>query len=94
MVPPGSPIHDIADLKGEKFSAPADRSTSRFLLQALARRSGIDLKRQASIVYGAPPLLAQKAFDGEADATLNFWKFSPSSKLNKACDRPSPWRTC
>src|SRR5262249_56315638 len=34
-----------------------------------------DLKSEASIVYGAPPLLAQKALQGETDATLNFWNF-------------------
>jgi hypothetical protein len=26
------------------------------LLQALARREGVNLKKQATIVYGAPPL--------------------------------------
>ena len=45
------------------------------LPQALARRSGIDLRRQATIVYGAPPLLAEKALQGEIDATLTFWNF-------------------
>jgi NitT/TauT family transport system substrate-binding protein len=46
------------------------------LLQALARRSGVDLKRQATIAYGAAPLLTQKALQGETDATLTFWNFS------------------
>jgi NitT/TauT family transport system substrate-binding protein len=76
MVPANSPIKDIADLKGKKLSVaggPLDKSW--LLLQALALRSGVDLKRQASIVYGAPPLLAQKALQGETDATLTFWNF-------------------
>jgi NitT/TauT family transport system substrate-binding protein len=76
MVPANSPINDVADLKGKKLSVaggPLDKNW--LLLQALALRSGIDLKRQASIVYGAPPLLAQKALQGETDATLNFWNF-------------------
>ena len=45
------------------------------MLQAVARRSGLDLKNQANIVYGAPPLLSQKALQGELDATLTFWNF-------------------
>ena len=77
MVPANSPIHAIADLKGKKLAVaggPIDKSW--LLLRALALRSGLDLKTQASIVYGAPPLLTQKALQGETDATLTFWNFS------------------
>ena len=76
MVPPQSPIKEIADLKGTKLAVaggPLDKSW--LLLQALARRSGLDLRRQASIVYGAPPLLSEKALQRETDATLTFWNF-------------------
>ena len=76
MVPPQSPIREIADLKGKKLAVaggPLDKSW--LLLQALARRGGVDLKRQATIVYGAPPLLSEKALQGELDATLTFWNF-------------------
>src|SRR5919204_92800 len=52
---------------------PLDKSW--LLLQGLARRQGIDLKKQATIVYGAPPLLSEKALQGEVDATLTFWNF-------------------
>jgi NitT/TauT family transport system substrate-binding protein len=76
MVQPNSPIKALADLKGKKLGiagGPIDKSW--LLLQALARRSGLDLKTQAQVVYGAPPLLAQKALQGELDATLTFWNF-------------------
>jgi NitT/TauT family transport system substrate-binding protein len=76
MVPANSPIGGIADLKGKKLAVaggPLDKSW--LLLRALARRSNIDLKTQADIVYGAPPLLQQKALQGENDATLTFWNF-------------------
>ena len=76
MVPGQSPIREIADLKGRKLAVaggPLDKSW--LLLQALARRSGIDLRKQATIVYGAPPLLSEKALQGETDATLTFWNF-------------------
>ena len=72
----GSPISEIAHLKGRKLAiagGPLDKSW--LLLQALARRSGVDLRRQATIVYGAPPLLSEKALQREQDATLTFWNF-------------------
>ena len=65
MVPANSPIEDVADLKGKKLGVaggPLDKSW--LLLQALARRSGLDLKKQSDIVYGAPPLLIGKGFAG------------------------------
>jgi len=76
MVPAQSPIRGITDLKGRKLAVaggPLDKSW--LLLQALARRSGLDLKKQATVVYGAPPLLSEKALQGETDATLTFWNF-------------------
>jgi NitT/TauT family transport system substrate-binding protein len=76
MVPAASPIQGIADLKGKKLAVaggPIDKSW--LLLQALARRSGVDLKKDATLIYGAPPLLTQKAIQGEQDATLTFWNF-------------------
>lgn len=77
MVPANSSIQNVVDLKGKKLGiagGPLDKSW--LLLQALARRSGVNLKSQANIAYGAPPLLSQKALQGETDATLTFWNFS------------------
>jgi NitT/TauT family transport system substrate-binding protein len=76
MAPAHSPIREVADLKGRKLAVaggPLDKSW--LLLQAFARRSGVDLKKQATVVYGAPPLLSEKALQGETDATLTFWNF-------------------
>jgi NitT/TauT family transport system substrate-binding protein len=76
MVPAASSIQNLADLKGKKLAVaggPIDKSW--LLLQALARRSGVDLKKDATLIYGAPPLLTQKAIQGEQDATLTFWNF-------------------
>jgi NitT/TauT family transport system substrate-binding protein len=76
MVPAHSTISEIADLRGRKLAiagGPLDKSW--LLLQASARRSSIDLRRQATIAYGAPPLLSEKALQGETDATLTFWNF-------------------
>lgn len=76
MIPASSPIRDLSDLKGKKLAVaggPLDKSW--LLLQALAAKSNLDLAHQATILYGAPPLLYQKAAAGEADATLNYWTF-------------------
>lgn len=76
MVPANSKIHTIADLKGKTIGVaggPIDKSW--LLLQALAKRQGVDLKKQAHIVYGAPPLLVAELKQGKLDATLNFWNF-------------------
>ena len=76
MVPAQSSIRDVADLKGRKLGVaggPLDKSW--LLLQAFALRAGVDLRREATIVYGAPPLLSEKALQGEIDATLTYWNF-------------------
>ena len=83
MAPADVSITDVGDLKGKKLGVaggPLDKSW--LLLRASALRSGIDLKSAATIVYGAPPLLAQKALQGELDATLNFWNFCAALEAN------------
>jgi NitT/TauT family transport system substrate-binding protein len=76
MVPAQSSIQAMADLKGRKLGVaggPLDKSW--LLLQGFARGYGLDLRKQATIVYGAPSLLAEKALQGEVEATLTFWNF-------------------
>src|SRR6266404_4570739 len=71
--------HDLdkqADLKGRKLAVaggPIDKSW--LLLQARLKQDGIDLKSEATIVYGAPPLLTAKMLGSEMDATINYWNF-------------------
>ena len=74
MVPANSAVAGLPDLKGRKLAiagGPLDKSW--LMLQAVARRDGLDLNSQATIVYGAPPLLSEKALQRENDATLTFW---------------------
>jgi NitT/TauT family transport system substrate-binding protein len=76
MVPGNSTVANLADLKGKKLAVaggPLDKSW--LMLQAVARRDGLDLRTQTNIVYGAPPLLSEKALQRENDATLTFWNF-------------------
>jgi NitT/TauT family transport system substrate-binding protein len=76
MVPTSSPIRSLTDLRGRKLAVaggPIDKSW--LLLQASLKQDGLDLKSAATIVYGAPPLLAAKAAGGEVDAVVNYWNF-------------------
>ncbi|MCA1455699.1 ABC transporter substrate-binding protein [Bradyrhizobium sp. BRP22] len=76
MVPTSSPIRSLTDLRGRKLAVaggPIDKSW--LLLQASLKQEGLDLRSGATIVYGAPPLLAAKAAGGEVDAVVNYWNF-------------------
>lgn len=77
MVPGDSPIASLSDLKGKTIGVaggPLDKSW--LLIQGLARKElGLDLAAENEIVFGAPPLLSEKAEQGELDAVLSFWHF-------------------
>lgn len=76
VVDPAKGIRNLRDLTNRKLAVaggPLDKSW--LFLQAWARRSGLDLRRSADVVYGAPPLLAHKAVQGEVDAALEYWNF-------------------
>ena len=76
MVKGNSPVRGIEDLKGRVLAVaggPLDKSW--LIVQAAAARRGIDLKHDATLEYGAPPLIYEKSQQGEAEASLNFWNF-------------------
>jgi NitT/TauT family transport system substrate-binding protein len=82
MVKGDSPLHGIEDLKGHVLAVaggPLDKSW--LIVQAAATRKGINLKRDTTLAYGAPPLIAQKLLQGEAEASLNFWNFCASLEM-------------
>ncbi|WP_213740862.1 ABC transporter substrate-binding protein [Bradyrhizobium sp. dw_411] len=76
MVKADSPLRSMGDLKGRVLAVaggPLDKNW--LIVQAAAIRQGIDLKRDATLQYGAPPLMFQKLLQGEAEAGLNYWNF-------------------
>ncbi len=77
MVPGGSDLKNLGELRGKKIGVaggPLDKSW--LLLQGMAKQDfDMDLAGENEIVFGAPPLLAEKARDGELDAVLNYWHF-------------------
>jgi NitT/TauT family transport system substrate-binding protein len=82
MVKSDSPLHGIEDLGGHVLAVaggPLDKSW--LIVQAAAVRKGINLKRDTTLAYGAPPLIAQKLRQGEAEASLNYWNFCASLEM-------------
>lgn len=76
MVPNTSTIKTAADLVGRKLAVaggPIDKNW--LILQAALKLKNIDLKQEATIIYGAPPLLAATMLNGEADATVTYWNY-------------------
>lgn len=78
MVPAGSPIKSLGDLKGKRIGiagGPLDKSW--LVLRARVRRLGAgDLAKTAEPVFGAPPLLNEQLIAGRIDALLNFWPYA------------------
>jgi NitT/TauT family transport system substrate-binding protein len=78
MVPANSPIKTLADLKGKKIGVaggPLDKSWLLLVAYAL-RTANLDLRTETKQEFGAPPLLAERAKQGEIDAVLNFWPYA------------------
>lgn len=78
MVPAGSTIEDVADLAGKTIGVaggPVDKSW--VVLQAYyANVTGGVLADDATVKYGAPPLINELLGSGGIDAGLNFWQWN------------------
>lgn len=77
MIAGDSTVASMADLKGLKIGVaggPLDKNW--LMLQGMAKQDhDLDLSAENEIVFGAPPLLAEKTREGELDAMLNFWHY-------------------
>lgn len=77
MVPSGSKIGSLGDLKGKRIGiagGPLDKSW--LLVRAQAQKLGAgDLTETAEPVFGAPPLLNEQLIAGRIDAVVNFWPY-------------------
>ncbi|WP_298611377.1 ABC transporter substrate-binding protein [uncultured Thiothrix sp.] len=78
LASPKANIKTLADLKGKKLGvAGGATDKSWLLLRAYAQQQDkLDLAKEATIQYGAPPLLNEVMQTGELDAVLNFWNFA------------------
>lgn len=88
MTPPGSAINSVADLAGKRLGvAGGGLDKNWLLLRALARdRHGLDLAKDATVAFGAPPLLNEQLQQGKLDALLDYWHFA--AKLEAKGYRP------
>ncbi len=76
FVRPDSGIERLSDLKGRKLGVaggPVDKSW--LLLQAYARKQGLDISTSVEPAFAAPPLLNQLMLKGDLPAVLNFWHY-------------------
>ncbi len=77
MVREESDVKSLADVRGLKIGVaggPLDKSW--LLLQGMAKQEhDLDLVAENEIVFGSPPLLAEKTKQGEIDANLNYWHY-------------------
>ena len=84
MVKEDSSLRELSDLKGKKIGvAGGALDKSWLLIQAVAQRDhDFDLAGENELAFGAPPLLAEKAMQGELDAVLNFWHYCARLEAN------------
>lgn len=83
MVLPEGKVTSVEELKGATLAVaggPVDKSY--LILQAYYNaKTGGDLTQDASITFGAPPLVNEQLAGGQADASLNFWHFNARAKV-------------
>ena len=78
LTPAGSPIKSLADLAGKRLGvAGGGLDKNWLLLKALAQKTQkLDLEKQATVTFGAPPLLNQSLQQGQLDAVLTYWNYA------------------
>ena len=70
-------IDSLEDLRGKRIGvAGGPDSKGWIILNEAAQRRGIDLVREASVQYAAPPLLNQALLRGQMDVLVTFWNFA------------------
>jgi len=77
MVSAKSSIKSLEDLAGKKLAiAGGELDKNWLLLQALGQKKNLNLSKNITPVYGAPPLLNQQLLKGRVDAVMNYWHFA------------------
>ncbi|MDA0699899.1 MAG: PhnD/SsuA/transferrin family substrate-binding protein [bacterium] len=76
VVPTGSDITSVADLRGRTIAAGSLRDKSLLILRALSvSQYGFDVQEASEVVAASPPLMLQLVASREVDAALPFWHF-------------------
>ena len=75
MVPADSTIRTLKDLRGKRLGVAGgglDKNW-RLLEAASLKTAGLNLEKEATISFGAPPLLSRSLQEGQLDALLTYW---------------------
>ena len=83
MVDPGAGIKTLADLKGKTLAVSGSPSDKTFVILSAdyAKQTGGKLADDATIKFGAPPLVNEIFTGGQAQASLNLWNWNSRAKL-------------
>lgn len=77
VVPTGSDVSSVADLRGRTVAAGSVRDKSVLILRALTiSQYGFDVQEDGEIIAAAAPLMQQLIANGEVDAGLPLWHFT------------------
>ena len=69
-------ISSYSSLKGKRIGiAGGPMNKGWVLLRAAAKKEGVDLQQEATIQFGAPPLLSQAMKNGQLDMLATFWHY-------------------
>ena len=93
VVDPAAGITSIADLKGKTLAisgSPVDKSWV-ILLAYYNHETGRTLTDDATVRYGAPPLVNELVTSGQAQASLNLWNWNARAKLAGKTEILSVW---
>lgn len=83
MVEPTAGINSVPDLKGQTLAVAGTPLDKSFVaLEAFYNKlTGGALAQDASVKYGAPPLINQLLIGGQVNAALNNWSWNAQSSL-------------
>lgn len=82
MVDPAAGIASLADLRGKTIAvsgSPVDKSFV-ILSAAYGKLTGRKLAEDATLRFGAPPLVSELLLSGQAQAALNLWNWNARAK--------------
>jgi NitT/TauT family transport system substrate-binding protein len=78
VVPAGSPVRSIADLRGRRLGVTSPADKSYLVLRAVAAAQlDFDPQTASQIFTAAPPLLSRLLRRGDVDAIVQYWQFIP-----------------
>ncbi|WP_342805533.1 transporter substrate-binding domain-containing protein [Alteromonas sp. M12] len=75
---PQSNIHELADLRGKTIGIAGGNTNKNWVLYRafLKQQANLDLARDVTVKFAAPPMLNALIAKGDLDAVINFWHYA------------------